>query len=51
MTEEQRRELCKQCKNCDEEYLSVSLSEGCPFWHNDRRYGGCSDFCPKDTIL
>lgn len=46
MTQTDRNRLCKKCENCNNEYLKKS-GEGCPNWHNDNKYGGCSEFYPK----
>ena len=47
MTEQERKELCKKCSHCDEEYLQKN-TEGCFMWHNDRYCGGCSEYQPKN---
>ena len=46
MTENERKELCKKCNHCDDDYIKKN-TEGCVMWHNDRCYGGCTEYQPK----
>lgn len=41
-----RSELCKTCISCNQEYLNQA-GEGCPMWHNDKKYGGCTEYYPQ----
>lgn len=43
MTEKQRKEECKKCVHCDEEYLTNN-TEGCCMFHLDRKLDCCDSF-------
>lgn len=44
MTKEERIKICLECKKCQSSYIERGMSEGCSDWHNDRYFGGCSEF-------
>ena len=47
MNMKERIELCRYCRKCEIERLNDEI-EGCCLWHNDRQFGGCAEFCPKN---
>lgn len=46
MTEKQRKEDCKKCVHCDDEYL-MNSTEGCCMFHLDRKLDCCDSFKGK----